>query len=148
MISVAQRVLEASVIVEGMQVSAIGPGLLVLCCAIEGDADRDIEWTAKKIGGLRIFSDQEGKMNLDVTQAGGQVLMVSQFTLAGTLEKGFRPSFIKAARPEVAEPAFDKVCQMLELQLGQPVQKGRFRTDMKVSLVNDGPVTIILDSRK
>lgn len=126
----------------------IGPGLLVLCCAVEGDTDKDLEWIARKVAGLRIFSDAEGKMNLDVRQAGGGILMVSQFTLAGTLEKGFRPSFIQAARPEVAEPAFNRACAMITEILGQPVERGIFRADMKVSLVNDGPVTIILNSQR
>ncbi len=134
--------------VEGKVVGQIGPGLLVLCCAIEGDMERDEEWTAKKIAGLRIFSDADGKMNLDVQQTGGRVLMVSQFTLAGSLEKGYRPSFIKAMRPELAEPSFDRVCRMVGDILGQPVERGIFRVDMKVALVNDGPVTIIIDSRR
>ncbi len=145
---VIQRVSEAAVRVpdEGYE-CGIGKGLLVLAAFIDEDTDEDIEWTAKKIAGMRIFDDAEGVMNLSVKDVGGDVLAVSQFTLYASTVKGNRPSYIKAAKPDVAIPLYEKFLGKLEEHLGKPAGKGIFGADMKVSLVNDGPVTIIVDSK-
>ena len=144
---VIQRVTHASVTVEGELVSEIGNGFLVLVGAEDGDGESDVRYCADKIAGLRVFEDAQDKMNLSVTDAGGSVLLVSQFTLLGDARHGRRPSFIAAARPEVAEPLLETMKAMLE-EKGLHVETGRFRTHMKVELLNDGPVTILLDSRK
>ena len=144
---VVQRVTRASVTVEGETVGRIGSGFMVLVGVQEGDAEADAAYCAQKISGLRVFEDAEDKMNLSLADVGGQVLLVSQFTLLGDARHGRRPSFIEAARPELAEPLFLRLKAMLE-QAGLPVETGRFRTHMEVELVNDGPVTILLDSRK
>lgn len=144
---VIQRVTSASVEVAGEVVGKIGDGFMVLLGAQDGDTEADAKYCADKIAGLRVFEDAAGKMNLALADVGGKVLLVSQFTLLADARHGRRPDFLQAARPEVAEPLCERVKAMLE-QKGLTVETGRFRTEMKVSLVNDGPVTILLDSRK
>ena len=146
--TVVQRVSHASVRVleEGYE-SRIGNGLLLLAAFIDEDTDEDLEWTAKKIAGMRIFDDEAGVMNLSVKDVDAEVLAVSQFTLYASTVKGNRPSYIKAAKPDVAIPLYEKFLMKLEEHLGKPVGKGIFGADMKVSLLNDGPVTIIVDSK-
>ena len=144
---VIQRVTRASVTVEGELVSEIKDGFMVLIGAEDGDTEADAKYCADKIAGLRVFEDADDKMNLSVKDVGGSVLLVSQFTLLGDARHGRRPSFSNAARPEVAEPLCDKVRDML-IAHGIPTLTGRFRTHMKVDLLNDGPVTILLDSKK
>ena len=145
---VIQRVSEACVAVpaEGYE-SRIGHGLLVLAAFIDEDTDEDVSWTAKKIAAMRIFDDEAGVMNLSVRDVEGEILAVSQFTLYASTVKGNRPSYIKAAKPDVAVPLYEKFLAALENELGKPVGKGIFGADMKVSLLNDGPVTIIVDSK-
>ena len=142
-----QRVTEASVTIEGNVKSAIGPGLLVLLGIETEDATEDIDWLCKKIIQLRIFSDEEDKMNLSVQDIQGQILVISQFTLHASTKKGNRPSYIKAARPEVAIPLYEQFVDQLSIALGQPVGAWEFGADMKVRLLNDGPVTIWIDSK-
>ena len=146
--TVIQRVSHASVRVldEGYE-SKIGKGLLVLAAFIDEDTDEDIEWTARKIAAMRIFDDESGVMNLSVRDVDGEVLAVSQFTLYASTVKGNRPSYIKAAKPDVAIPLYEKFLNFLERELQKPVGKGIFGADMKVELLNDGPVTIIVDSK-
>jgi len=144
---VLQRVLSASVTIDGETISKIGKGILALLGVEEGDTKADLDYMVKKIPHLRIFEDENGKMNLSLLDVGGELLLVSQFTLLGDARHGRRPSFIEAARPEDAEPLFEAVAALLR-QKGLNVQTGRFRTHMEVSLLNDGPVTILLDSRK
>lgn len=144
---VVQKVNCASVTVSGELVGQIQKGYMVLVGAEEGDVEADVNYCAEKIAGLRVFEDAEEKMNLSVQDVGGEVLMVSQFTLLGDARHGRRPSFIRAARPEAAEPMFELLCRKVQ-DKGIHVETGRFRTHMEVSLVNDGPVTILLDSRK
>ncbi len=145
--AVAQRVREARVEVGGEVVGAIGAGLLVLLGVALDDRDEDAEWLARKLAGLRIFGDEEGVMNRSVVDAGGALLAVSQFTLHASTRKGNRPSWSAAAPPERARPAFDDFVARLAAAANRPVATGRFGADMRVSLVNDGPVTIVLDSR-
>lgn len=142
-----QRVSEASVTVDGACIARIGPGLLVLASVAPDDSDDDIGWIARKSVALRIFSDAEGKMNRSVIETGGVILAVSQFTLHASAAKGNRPSFTAAAPGPVAQPLFDRFVATLAAELGKPVATGAFGADMKVALVNDGPVTIWLDSR-
>ena len=144
---VIQRVLEASVSIGGTVTAAIGPGLLVLLGICEEDGREDIEWLVRKIAGLRVFDDADGVMNVDVRDAGGDALVVSQFTLLASTKKGNRPSYIRAARPEVAIPLYGQFCAALEAALGKPVPTGTFGADMQVSLINDGPVTICIDTK-
>lgn len=146
--TVIQRVSSASVAVheEGYE-ARIGKGLLVLAAFIEEDTEDDLEWTARKIASMRIFDDNDGVMNLSVKDVGGEILAVSQFTLYASTVKGNRPSYVKAAKPDVAVPLYEKFLIRLEEQLGKPVAKGVFGADMKVGLLNDGPVTIIVDSK-
>lgn len=144
---VVQKVIKASVAVEGEIVGSIGNGFMVLVGAEVGDTEADVRYCAEKISGLRVFDDAEGKMNLSLADVNGDVLMVSQFTLLADARKGRRPSFIRAARPEDAEPLFEQLCDMVR-QFGLRVETGRFRTHMEVSLINDGPCTILLDSKK
>lgn len=146
--AVIQRVSEASVRVpeEGYE-SSIGKGLLVLAAFIDEDTDEDLDWTARKIAAMRIFDDSEGVMNLSVKDVQGDVMAVSQFTLYASTVKGNRPSYIKAAKPDVAIPLYERFLARLREELGKDVSKGIFGADMKVSLVNDGPVTIIVDSK-
>ena len=144
---VLQRVSEASVTVDGQITGQIGPGLLILV-GIEGDDTvDDLTWLTQKVTQMRIFGDAEGKMNLCVKDIGGELLVVSQFTLHASTKKGNRPSFIRAARPEHAIPLYDQFLAMLEAETGKPVARGIFGADMKVALINDGPVTICIDSR-
>lgn len=146
--TVIQRVTSASVAVpEEEYESSIGKGLLVLVAFIDEDTDEDVAWTAKKIAAMRIFDDEAGVMNLSVRDIEGEILAVSQFTLYASTVKGNRPSYIKAAKPDVAIPLYEKFLKALEFELGKPVGKGIFGADMKVSLLNDGPVTIITDSK-
>lgn len=145
--AVIQRVTSASVDVGKERVGEIHTGFMCLIGVMEGDTEADCAYIAKKITGLRIFEDNEDKMNLSLKDVGGSVLLVSQFTLAGDARKGNRPSFSTAARPETAEPLFEHLKSLI-LEAGIPVETGRFRTHMEVSLVNDGPVTILLDSRR
>jgi D-tyrosyl-tRNA(Tyr) deacylase len=144
---VIQRVSEASVTIDGTVVSSIGRGLLVLLGIEEGDSPTDAEWLVGKTSRMRIFGDAEDKMNLSLADVGGEVIVVSQFTLHALTKKGNRPSFIRAARPEVSEPLYEKFCKAMEAELGKAVGRGRFGADMKVALVNDGPVTICIDSK-
>lgn len=144
---VIQRVTRASVTVAGEAVGRIGSGFMVLLGAETGDTEADARYCADKIAGLRVFEDAGGKMNLSLADVGGQVLLVSQFTLLADARHGRRPDFLQAARPEAAEPLCERVKQLLE-EKGLHVETGRFRTDMQVELINDGPVTILLDSRK
>lgn len=146
--TVIQRVTQAAVCVrsEGYE-SRIGKGLLVLAAFIDEDTDEDLEWTARKIAAMRIFDDADGIMNLSVKDVDGDVLVVSQFTLYASTVKGNRPSYIKAAKPEVAIPLYEKFMKLLEDQLQKKVGKGIFGADMQVELTNDGPVTIIVDSK-
>lgn len=143
MILVIQRVKSAFVSVGGEEVSRIGKGLLVLGAVEKGDTPAELEWCARKVAEIRVFPDQQDKMNLNVRDAGGEVLAVSQFTLVGNLKKGTRPSFSDAAPPEMAKPMFDDFVKMIEKE-GLKVSTGVFQAMMDIGLVNDGPVTIIL----
>ena len=146
--TVIQRVTRASVTVhEENYESSIGKGLLVLAAFIDEDTDEDVAWTAKKIAAMRIFDDENGVMNLSVKDVDGEILAISQFTLYASTVKGNRPSYIKAAKPDVAVPLYEKFLAALENEFGKPVGRGIFGADMKVSLLNDGPVTIITDSK-
>ena len=144
---VIQKVNHASVTVGEELVSSIGPGFMVLVGSEEGDSEADVKFIAGKIAGMRIFEDAEDKLNLSIKDVGGEVLLVSQFTLLGDARKGRRPSFSHAATPDVAEPLVEKLRDELVAE-GIPTKTGRFRTHMKVLLENDGPTTILLDSRK
>ena len=146
--TVIQRVQHASVKVPAQNYeSSIGHGLLVLAAFIDEDTEEDLLWTARKIAAMRIFDDQDGVMNLSVRDVQGGILAVSQFTLYASTVKGNRPSYIKAAKPDVAVPLYDRFLKILETELQKPVGKGIFGADMKVELLNDGPVTIIVDSK-
>ena len=142
---VLQRVKNASVTVSGEEISGIGPGLLLLVGIARGDGEAEANWLAKKVAGLRVFADDEGKMNLDVREARGEILAVSQFTLLADTRKGKRPSFVEAAPPEEAEMLFDYFCEKLREAGVASVETGSFGAMMDVSLVNEGPVTIILE---
>ncbi|MDR1860069.1 MAG: D-tyrosyl-tRNA(Tyr) deacylase [Bacteroidales bacterium] len=144
---VLQRVTQASVTVEGRIKSAIGNGLLVLAGIEDADTQEDIDWMVRKICQLRIFNDSQGVMNLSVEETGGDILVISQFTLMALTKKGNRPSYIRASGPEHAVPIYTKLIECLEARLGKPVGSGIFGADMKVALLNDGPVTIWLDSK-
>ena len=144
---VIQRVTKASVTVDANEISSIGRGLLILVGVENGDDEKDAEWLASKAANMRIFDDEEGVMNLSLTSVGGEALAVSQFTLTASTKKGNRPSYIRAAGHELAIPLYEKFCEFLSALIGREVQKGIFGADMQVSLVNDGPVTIIIDSR-
>ena len=143
---VVQRVKAARVEVEGRVVAAIGAGLLLLVGVEERDGDADIAWLTGKIARLRIFDDETGVMNRSVVETGGEVLAVSQFTLFASVKKGNRPSWSRAARPEISQPLFDRFVRELGSEVGKNVPTGVFGADMQVALVNDGPVTLILDS--
>jgi D-tyrosyl-tRNA(Tyr) deacylase len=145
---VIQRVGEAEVKVDGETIGKIGSGLLVLVGFEAEDNQKDLEWMSGKITKLRVFNDENGVMNISIKDDGGDILLVSQFTLHADAQKGNRPSYIKAARPEIAIPLYEKFIKQLELDLGKSIQTGKFGADMKVSLMNDGPVTILLDSKK
>ncbi|MBL0330380.1 MAG: D-tyrosyl-tRNA(Tyr) deacylase [Bacteroidetes bacterium] len=144
---VIQRVSKASVTINGEIKSSIGLGLLVLLGIEDADTQEEIEWLSSKIINLRIFNDADGVMNVSVRDAGGDIILVSQFTLHASTKKGNRPSYIKAARPEVAIPLYEKMIVQLQTDLGKAIQTGEFGADMKVSLLNDGPVTIVIDSK-
>jgi D-tyrosyl-tRNA(Tyr) deacylase len=145
---VIQRVSEASVKVDGNIIGNIAEGLMILAGFEAEDSQKDLEWMSGKITKLRIFNDENGVMNISVKDAGGDILLGSQFTLHADAQKGNRPSYIKAARPEIAIPLYEKFIKQLEIDLGKPIQTGMFGADMKVSLINDGPVTILIDSKK
>ena len=144
---VIQRVKEASVQVENSVCGSIHRGLLIFLGIESSDSEDDVEWLCAKIVNLRIFSDENGMMNLSVKDINGEIILVSQFTLHALTKKGNRPSFINAARPEMALPLYQKVIQKLEKEIGKPLQTGKFGANMQVSLINDGPVTIIIDSK-
>lgn len=145
---VIQRVAHARVEIHEDTVSAIGPGLLLLVGVEPDDTDDDIEWLVRKIVPMRIFEDGDGRMNLSVQDVGGQILVVSQFTLHASTRKGNRPSFTGAARPEVAIPLFERFVDAVQATVGRPVATGQFGARMKVSLLNDGPVTLLIDSKR
>ena len=145
--AVIQRVSEASVKVDGKITGAIKEGLLILVGIEDADTGEDIEWLTKKIAGLRIFNDENGVMNRSVMEVGGGLLAVSQFTLMASTKKGNRPSYIRASKGDFAQPMYEKFCQALETETGKKIEKGIFGADMKVSLLNDGPVTIIMDTK-
>ncbi|QYJ67153.1 D-aminoacyl-tRNA deacylase [Flavobacterium litorale] len=144
---VLQRVTEASVIIGNNKVAEIGNGLLILLGIEEADSQNDIDWLTAKIAKLRIFGDEDGIMNCSIQDVGGDIIVVSQFTLHAATKKGNRPSYIKAARPDVAIPLYESFIKTMELNLGKKVQTGQFGADMKVTLVNNGPVTILIDSK-
>jgi D-tyrosyl-tRNA(Tyr) deacylase len=145
--TVIQRVSQSSVTINNEIVAQIQKGLLVLVGIEDADQQEDIVWLASKIANLRIFADENDIMNLSVKEINGDVIVVSQFTLHAQTQKGNRPSYIKASKPEIAIPMYEKFIQHLELELGKSIQTGQFGADMKVALVNDGPVTIIIDSK-
>ena len=144
---VVQRVIQSNVKVSGEVIGEIKEGLMVLVSFVDEDNDTDLGWMTKKIINLRIFNDDEGKMNRSVQDVGGDILLISQFTLHGSTKKGNRPSFIKAAKPDFANVMYERFIKVLEQSLGKEIQTGEFGGDMKVSLVNDGPTTIIIDSK-
>ncbi|MEW6156108.1 MAG: D-aminoacyl-tRNA deacylase [Verrucomicrobiota bacterium] len=145
--AVIQRVSEADVTIAGQVKGAIGPGLLVLLGIEESDTPEDVEWLSGKIVRLRIFNDEQGVMNRSVAEVKGDLLLISQFTLFASTKKGNRPSYIRAARPEIAIPLYEMFIRRIGADLGKPVHTGEFGADMKVRLINDGPVTIIIDTR-
>ena len=144
---VVQRVSQSNVKVSGEVIGEIKKGLMVLVSFVDEDNDTDLDWMTKKIINLRIFNDDEGKMNRSVQDVGGDILLISQFTLHGSTKKGNRPSFIKAAKPDFANVMYERFIKVLEQTLGKEIQTGEFGGDMKVSLINDGPTTIIIDSK-
>ena len=144
---VIQRVTEASVTIGGEKVSAIGQGMMVLCGFEEADGPEDLDWISRKIAALRIFDDEQGVMNRSVVDIGGDILLVSQFTLMASTKKGNRPSYIAAARPETAIPLYEQFKAALAALIGHPIPSGVFGAEMQVALVNDGPVTICIDSK-
>ncbi len=145
--AVIQRVSEASVTIEGQKVADIRKGLLVLVGFEDSDRQEDIHWLTAKIANLRIFGDENGVMNLSLKDTDGEIIVVSQFTLHASTKKGNRPSYIKASKPEIAIPLYQGFITQMEIELGKKVQTGQFGADMKISLLNDGPVTIIIDSK-
>jgi D-tyrosyl-tRNA(Tyr) deacylase len=142
-----QRVSSANVDIEDETVASIGHGLLILLGIEEADDSADIEWLCGKISKMRIFEDDEGKMNRGILETEGEIIVVSQFTLHASIKKGTRPSFLKAAKPEISKPLYEAFCEKLSSEIGSPVGRGIFGAEMKVSLTNDGPVTIWIDSR-
>lgn len=147
MIAVIQRVSESSVKIEGKIKAQIGLGLMILLGIEEADGPEDIEWLSKKIVNLRIFPDENEVMNRSLLDVNGDILLISQFTLHASTKKGNRPSYIKAAKPDVAIPIYEKMISSLEAELGKSIGTGEFGADMKVSLINDGPVTIVMDTK-
>ena len=145
--AVIQRVLNSSVRIEGEIRSKIGAGLLVLLGIEDADTDEDIQWLSAKIVNLRIFADEKGVMNISIREINGEIMLVSQFTLHASTKKGNRPSYIRASSPEFAIPLYEKMIRQLEEDLGKKIQTGEFGADMKLSLVNDGPVTILFDTK-
>jgi D-aminoacyl-tRNA deacylase len=146
--AVIQRVSNASVTIDGNVYSRINSGLMVLLGIEDADTVEDIEWLCGKIVNLRIFNDGNGVMNVSVKDMNGEILLVSQFTLHASTKKGNRPSYIKASKPEIAVPLYEKMMERLAFDLGKPIQTGEFGADMKVELLNDGPVTIVMDTKK
>ncbi|WP_179339743.1 D-aminoacyl-tRNA deacylase [Winogradskyella ludwigii] len=144
---VIQRVSEASVVINNTEVASIQKGLLILVGIVTEDCQEDINWLCNKIINLRIFPDEEGVMNTSLKASEGDIILVSQFTLQASTKKGNRPSYIKVAKPDIAIPLYEAFVQTLQNTLGKPIQTGEFGADMKVHLVNDGPVTIIIDSK-
>jgi D-tyrosyl-tRNA(Tyr) deacylase len=147
MISVIQRVSEASVVIDGIVKANIANGLVILLGIEDADNSEDIEWLAAKIVNLRIFNDLEGVMNVGVRDFNGDIILVSQFTLQASTKKGNRPSYIKAAKPDIAIPIYEKMITAIEMNLGKSIQTGEFGADMKINLINDGPVTIVIDTK-
>lgn len=147
MIAVIQRVSESSVKINGEVKGEIGKGLMVLLGIEDEDGENDIQWLSRKIANMRIFEDENEVMNRSLMDEGGDVLLISQFTLHASTKKGNRPSYIKAAKPDVATPLYEQFIKKMEEEIGKPVATGEFGADMKVSLVNDGPVTIIVDTK-
>ena len=145
---VIQRVSEASVVIGNEKVASIQSGLMILLGIVNEDTQEDIDWLCKKIVNLRVFADDNNVMNRSVLDAEGDIIVVSQFTLHASTKKGNRPSYIKAAKPDVAIPLYEKFIEQLQLDLGKSIQTGQFGADMKVQLTNDGPVTIIIDSKQ
>lgn len=145
--AVIQRVTHASVTIDGTCKSAIGQGLLILLGIEEADNEEDIAWLCKKIVNLRIFDDETGVMNRSILDSGGEILTVSQFTLFASTKKGNRPSYIKAAKPDISIPLYNTFCNELSIALGKEIKTGQFGSDMKVELLNDGPVTILIDTK-
>lgn len=145
--TVVQRVRHASVTIDGQCVASIGQGMLLLVGFEDADEPNDLEWTAQKVANLRIFDDANGVMNRSVKDVDGELLVVSQFTLYASVKKGNRPSYIRAAKPDVAIPLYESFCETMSLQAGREVKTGVFGADMKVSLLNDGPVTIVIDTK-
>lgn len=145
--SVIQRVASASVTIENQVVAQINQGLLLLVGIEDLDTQEDIDWLASKIVNLRIFADEQNVMNLSVKDIKGEIIVVSQFTLHAATKKGNRPSYIKASKPDIAIPLYEKFVDQLQKEFGQKIQTGRFGADMKVALVNDGPVTILIDTK-
>lgn len=144
---VIQRVSEAAVRVNGLITGQIGTGLLVLMGVEDADTSEDIEWLSNKITNIRLFDDENGVMNLSVKEVGADILLISQFTLHASTKKGNRPSYIKASKPDVAVPMYEKMIARLQQDLGKHIQTGIFGADMEVSLLNNGPVTIVIDSK-
>ncbi len=147
MVAIIQRVTEAGVTIDGLIKSSIGPGLMVLIGIAHLDTEEDADWLCKKIIHMRIFGDEQAKMNLCLKDINGELLVISQFTLQASTKKGNRPSFIEAAKPEHAIPLYEKFISLCETELGKEIKTGKFGADMKVNLINDGPVTIVLDSK-
>lgn len=145
--AVVQRVSSASVSVDGQTIGSIGRGLMVLICVVNDDTEGDLDLMVRKISNMRIFDDDEGVMNRSVIDVEGNVLAISQFTLAASVKKGNRPSYIAAAGHDKAVPMYEEFCRRMSQAIGRPVETGRFGADMKVALVNDGPVTIIVDTK-
>ena len=145
--TVIQRVSRASVTIDGKVKSAIGPGFVVLLGVCHDDTEEDTEWLVRKIAALRVFDDADGVMNLPITESGGEVMVVSQFTLMASYKKGNRPSWIRAAGHDIAIPLYQRFCALMAEATGRPVATGEFGADMKVELVNDGPVTICMDTK-
>ena len=144
---VIQRVSRASVMIDGQVKSAIGKGYMILLGVAEGDTSEDVDWLVKKVATLRVFDDEQGVMNIPITAVGGDILVISQFTLLASYKKGNRPSWIHAAKHEVSIPLYNEFCDKLSRETGRQVATGEFGADMKVELVNDGPVTICMDTR-
>ena len=142
-----QRVKKASVTIEGKLISLINNGLLLFIGITEDDTQEDIQWLTKKVANIRLFDDENGVMNLSVIDIDGEILAVSQFTLMASTKKGNRPSYIKAAKPEISVPLYEQFCTEMELAVNKPIKRGVFGADMKVELLNDGPVTIFIDSK-
>ena len=142
-----QRTRRASVTIEGERVSEIGKALLLFIGICYEDSSEDIDWLTKKISNIRLFDDENGVMNLSVQDVDGEILAVSQFTLMASTKKGNRPSYIKAAKPEISVPLYEKFCTEMEIAVNKPIKRGVFGADMKVELLNDGPVTIFIDSK-